>query len=169
METQPPTHSWLARFIASTAILATAFVGLIITNFAQKGVWEYWRIAIPAVAILTVILSLYTRKVTNKELLTTLYQEILHWIGLVIAVYLVSLYIRMGILGRFEANLIILTLLSLTVFLAGVYTDSSFLATGIFLGGFTAATAFFAQYLYSILIPLACLGILGLYFIVRRK
>jgi hypothetical protein len=65
----------------------------------------------------------------------------------------------MGVLSRSLAGLFALTLLSLAVFIAGIYIETTFLLVGIVLGVFAALVAITVKYLYAFSIPVLIIGI----------
>ncbi|MBP9841535.1 MAG: hypothetical protein KBC64_03810 [Simkaniaceae bacterium] len=146
-------HPWKARFSVAFIMIILAFVGLIVTDIHRDRAWEYWRLMAVVFAALCIGLSVYLRK---KQAISavSIWHEIVHWGGLGAAIYLVSFLVGLGIMGRFEAALMVLTLLALTTFLAGVYTEISFVMIGILLGCFVAGIAYIEEYLYGILLPL---------------
>ncbi len=128
MEEKTISQAWKARSITGCLLLILAFIGLIITDVRHDGGWFYWRLLIPVYAIASLWLSWYLRKKNHGLGLKLIWQELLHWLGLVLAVLLLSSLVNIGIIGRFEAGLIILIMLALTTFLAGIYTEYSFMA-----------------------------------------
>lgn len=158
-----PKHPWKARFIIGIIMVILSFVGLVITDIWKTGAWNYWRFTAPVYAAMCMWLSWYLRKKQHSISFIKLWHEIVHWIALILAVFLFSLFTEMGIMGRFEAGLAILTLLALTIFLGGLYIEPSFLIIGILLGFFAAGAAFMAAYLYSVMLPVA-LGCIALIF-----
>ncbi len=164
-----PKHPWWARTIALLLMLLLSFIGLIIADLETGGAWTYWRIMVPLFALLGLVLSWYLRKTSHWITFTTFWHEIVHWLGLIAAVYLVSIYVDIGLIGRFQAALIVMTLLALTLFLGGLYIEISFLPLGLLIGVFAAGAAILTEYIYTIMLPLTIgVGIL-LYFIVHRK
>ena len=99
----------------------------------------------------------------------TIWHEILHWAGLTLSVFLISKFVSIGIMGRFEAGLMVLSMLALTTFLAGIYIEVSFVFIGILLGLSAYSIAFLDQYLYVIMMPLLALGAIVIFFLVYRK
>lgn len=156
-----PSHPWRARFIVSLIMIVISFVGLVVTDIWRSGAWNYWRIASPIFALLSIGLSWYLRKKEHSISLMKLWHEILHWVTLILAVFLFSVYTDMGIMGRFESGLAILTLLATTIFLAGIYFEYTFLVIGVLLGFFAFSAAFLTTYIYTIMLPVA-LGALAL-------
>ena len=140
-------------------MLTLAFVGLIFTDVRSSGAWNYWRAAVPCYALMALWLSWYLRRKDHSLSPVTLWHELLHWIGLVAAVFLISFYVEQGILGRFEAALATLTLISFAVFAAGVYIETTFLFIGIILGLFGAIVAFLEEYLYALSLPVILVGL----------
>ena len=162
-------HPWRARMMVGLFMLILAFVGLIITDTSKEGAWEYWRAMTPVYALLSIGLSLHLRKNTEISLKTEVWQEILHWLGLIGAVYLISAFVNMGLIGRFEAGLVILVLLSLATFLAGIYHDFIFFIVGSLLAAFSLGAAFLNEYLWSIMLPITLIAAVIMAYLVYRN
>ena len=152
-----PSHPWKARSIVGISIMILAFIGLIITSvWNQQGLY-YWLCLTPLLALSCIWLSWYLRSKNHRFTTITLWHEILHWAGMIAAVWLIWQFVRMGVLGRFEAGLIIVVLLALTTFIAGIYIDWSYVIVGFALGLCAAAGAFAQEYLYYFMIPVLLL------------
>ncbi len=164
-----PSHPWKARFVIGLIMVCLSFIGLVVTDIWKDGAWNYWRFASLVYAAMCMWLSWYLRKKQHSISFSKLWHEIIHWIALILAVFLFSLYTEMGIMGRFEAGLAILTLLALTIFLGGIYIEPSFLIIGILLGFFAAGAAFMATYLYTVMLPVALGAILLIFWLAFRK
>lgn len=149
-------------------MLLIGFIGLIITSANKQGGWDYWRWTAVAYALLSISMNWHLKKIGWKKELFTIWQEILHWSGLLLSIWLISFIVRIGQQDRFEASLEVLILLALTTYLAGVYIETSFIPIGLLLGLFAAGLALFDEYLYAILIPLTILGILYMVWESRR-
>lgn len=149
-----PKHPWGARLAVSISMLILAFLGLVFTDVKTTGAWDYWKWMVPIYAILSLWLSWYVKRQTQTISPVTLWHELLHWIGLFLAVLLVSFFVHLGIIGRFTAGIFDMTLIALAVFLAGIYIETTFIFVGIVLGIFAFLTAFIVQYLYAFLIPI---------------
>ena len=149
----PPKHPWGVRLTVAFIMLALAFLGMVVTDVKLTGGFDYWKWVIPVYAVLALWLSWYVRRRESALRPVTLGHELLHWIGLVAAVFLVSTFFRLGLISRFIAGLFDLTLLSLAVFLAGVYIETTFFFIGIALGLFAFVAAAFIETLYALIIP----------------
>lgn len=154
-------HPWIARIAVALTMIVLSFIGLIITDIRQESGWLYWRFITPLLAVLALWLSWYLKKEKHPLYPLSLWHEILHWTGLLASVLLLSFFVHIGVMGRLEAALATLTLLSQAVFLAGIYIERTFLYIGIILGLFTLAVAFLEEYLYAIAIPIFVLAFLG--------
>lgn len=144
-----PLHPWMARLIVCAIMLVLSFVGLVFTNVKASGAWNFWCWTAPVYALSAIWLSWYLRRRTESRSLLTVWYELLHWVGYITFLFLTSLFVKQGLVGRFEAALFALTLTSFSTFLAGVYIETTFLFIGILLGGFAALVAFVEEYFYA--------------------
>lgn len=161
-------HHWKMRLFIGLIMLGLSFIGLIISDVRANGSWDYWRWMVPVFAILCLFLSWYLRHKKRIMSVTTIWHELVQWFGLALAVYLVSVFVNIGLMGRFEAGLIVLTLLSLNIFITGIYVESTFFFIGILLGLFALAAAVLAAYIYTIMLPIT-VGVAILLIWVARK
>ncbi len=164
-----PHHSFRARFYSGLFLFFLSFVGVILTEVYHDGGFTYWRYVIPIFALVGLFLSWYLRHKKESYSIALIWHELLHWAGLLFSVYLVAELLHIGILSRFAASLVLLTMLALTLFLAGIYIEYTFGILGLVMGGFVITLAFLAEYFYLILIPLLLLGIALLFFLSRKK
>lgn len=165
-----PRHPWIARLSTALAMLALAFIGLIFTQIgAAGGGWNYWRWTAVLYALLALWLSWYLRRKKESLSPVTLWHEALHWVGLIGAVFLVSFFLKQGLLSRLSSSLVTTTLFALAVFIAGVYIELSFLFIGILLALFAAVIAFLQEYLYALAVPLILLIIAIVVILLWRK
>jgi hypothetical protein len=170
LQTKPfGSHPWKTRFIIGLLIILISFVGLVVSSFSQNAAWDYWRIAAIVFAVLSLFLSWYVKKASHLFTWKKLFQELLHWVALLLGVFLFSLFVDAGMMGKFEAGISILTILAITLFIAGVYIDTSFFLSGIALGLFSAGSAYLAFYLYKVMLPIAVLAIILLFLLVYFK
>ena len=153
------SHPWEAKIAVAILMLALAFLGMITTDIHSTGGWDYWRWVVPVYALLALWLSWYVKRKTQVLSPITLWHELFHWAGVILAVFLVTCFVNLGSLSRFNAGLFDLTLLALGIFLAGVYIESTFILIGLILGLFAYMAAFVAQYLYAFLIPIFVAGV----------
>lgn len=161
-------HPFKARLIVGIIMLIFAFLGVIVTDVWKDGSLNYWRVMSPVFAILSLWLSWYVRKHRKSLSSTTIWHEAAQWIGLIGAVYLVSAFVHIGLVSRFQASLQVLVMLALTVFVNGIYTEHSFIIIGLLLGLLAAVIALVNQYLFVIMVPLILIGIGVVFWLIHR-
>lgn len=148
------SNLWKARFIVGLIMLGLAFLGMVITDIRETGGWDYWKWAVPIYAILALWLSWYVKSTNETFSLNDLWRELALWGGLFISIFFVSYLVNIGTISRFVAGIFHLILLSLAVFIAGIYIERIFIVIGFVLGIFAVLTALLVQYLYSIILPI---------------
>lgn len=169
MEEEKKTqHHWKARFFVALIMLALAFAGLIFSDIRKDGAWTYWRSMTIVYAVLCLWLSWYLRRKKQSLSLVKIYHELMHWAGLILGVFMVSVFVNNGILNRFAASLVVITLLALTTFLAGVYIEITFIPIGILLGFFALGSSLIAEYIYTIVMPVGLVVIVGILWVLYR-
>lgn len=166
----PPHHpAWKIRFSIGLVMLVLAFLGMIITDIKLEWAWGYWQVIVPVYAALSIVLSFYLRHMKLRTAVVTIWCEVLHWGGLIGAVFLIAFLVKIGFVSRFQAGVEVLVLLALATFLAGVYFEPVFMLVGLILGLLVMAVALVTQNVYLVLIPLALIALVALVLISRRK
>ena len=160
---------WKARLFVCIAMLTLAFIGLLVMDLHPKGYWVYSRIMASLYALLSLWLFWYLNRGEHKVHGSTIWHQMLHWLGLLLAVYLTSIFVSTGVMGSMQAGLVTLTLLALTTFLAGVYTDVFFILIGITLAIFAAGAALIEAYLSALMIPVILIAALVIYIMLHRE
>ena len=156
---QKNLHPWKSRFVVGTLIISLAFIGLVLTDLWQKTSWIYWRAAAVSSAVLCIWLSWHLRNQFHSFSFTSLLRELFLWLAFVASVFLLSLFVKVGVMGTFAAELSIMTMLAFTMLIAGIYIEPSLLVTGIVLALFALGAAYLHLYLYTILLPVAIVSI----------
>jgi len=160
---------WKARLVVCGIMLVLAIIGLIIMNIHQNTYWMYSRIMAVIYGLLSIWLFWYLNRGEHKVHTSTIWHQILHWIGLIIAMYITSTFVNSGVVSSIQAGLFTLTLLALTVFLAGVYTDSAFMLIGIVLGIFAIGASLVEAYLSIIMIPVIIIAAIAIFFLIHHQ
>ena len=169
MSSELARHRWKARLFVSLAMLTLAFVGLIIMDLHPRGYWIFSQIMAGCYATLSLWLFWYLHRGEHKVHGSTIWHQLLHWLGLLLTVYITSIFVSTGVMASLQAGLMTLTLLALTVFLTGVYTDTSFILIGITLAIFAAGAALIQAYLSALMIPVILLSALVIYIMLHRE
>ena len=150
-------------------MLVLAFIGLILMNIHSRAYWFYSEIMAVLYAVLTLGLFWYLNRGQHKSVRSTLWHQLLHWSGLIGAIYIITIFVNTGIVGATQAGLITLLLIALTVFLCGVYSDPAFLLVGVVLAIFAGAAVMISTYLSIIMLPVVLLAAILIYFITRHQ
>lgn len=158
-----------ARVITLVFFIVCSLIGLIFSDVARAGSWNYWRVMVPIFAIAGLGLTLYLRKVQKETAIKTIWHELLQWLGLIGVIFILSVYVSMGIIGRFEAGLFVLTILAFNLFVLGIYIEITFLFIGLILALISMGAGVFAEYLYTIIIPLSILVLVVFFFYVKNR
>lgn len=151
-----------ARLIVAMILLLTSAFGVLITDFFPKAAWTFWVYAIPIYAVICIVMSWIVSRHHSVSAIVV-WHEILHWVGLLCAVYIVSLIVGSGIVSYLIGGMYILLLLALAMFLAGVHFDSMYMIIGIILGIFAVIETLLVKYLTFILIPVIIIAGILLY------
>jgi hypothetical protein len=165
----PMQHPWRWRLIVGGLMFLLAFIGVGLTVIEKERSWDYWRLLSILFAALSLGLSAYLKHYKWQASLVTVWHEIFHWLGLVLAIGILSNMVYLGLLSPFVASLQALVLLSLATFLAGVYIEKTFLFIGGLLGCFALVLSYISLYTYLLFIPIALMFVLGFYFFIRKK
>lgn len=155
-------HRWQAKFIVGFITIMGCFVGLILSHVGTFNVWNYWRIAIGIFTLLSLGLCIYSRN-NPKPRSFSLWQELLLWLGVYLSGAIFSLFVHAQVFSSFQASLALLTCLSITLLIAGIMIEPSFIFTGLSLALFAAGSAYLKTYLYKALLPAALVFIMGLF------
>jgi len=152
-------YPWKARFVIGTLLISLAFIGLVLTDLWQKHAWLYWRATSVVSALLCIWLSWHLRRRSHSFSFTSLVRELFLWAAFVAAVFLLAFFVKIGVMGKFAAELSIITLLAFTLLIAGIYIEPSLLLTGFVLALFAVGASYLHIYLYTILLPIALVSI----------
>jgi len=169
-EVAPKKHHHLrVKLIIGLIILGLAFIGLTLSHIRPNYGWIYWNLTIPIFALLCLFLSWYLRHKSCILPHKTIWHEIVQWVGLSLAVGLIFTFVHLDWMKRFEAGWIILTLLSLNIFITGIYVELTFLIIGIVLGLFTLGAALLIQHLYTIMLPITIVMVILLVWVAKKR
>lgn len=149
----PSTKRWKARVIVSLIMLILAFITLLVMKIHPSAYWLFNCIMAGIDAILCVWLVWYVKRHGSKTIIGNLWHMILHWIGFIAVIYLITVFIHHGIISELDAGLYTLVVLAFTLYLAGVYTDTIFILIGIALALMAAGAILLKAYLWLVMIP----------------
>jgi hypothetical protein len=118
--------SWLHRFLGIyemviLGLIALSIVGIGITDFSPADSYKYWVAMVPIFGGACLILEWSRARGKGAKWTAMLRTQLLHWIGLLVAVRLVFEMLHKGRLDNENTGLVILLLLALSTFIAGIH------------------------------------------------
>lgn len=129
-------------------LVVLSLIGVGITDFSPAHSYWYWFAMAPVFACACLIIEWSHVRSEGKNWLSILRSQLLTWFGLLIAVQLVFLLLRAGRLTYESTGLVLLLLLALTTFIAGISLGYQLCLLGAFLGVTLLVVAYLEQYVW---------------------
>ena len=146
---------WKSRLAMALIMLALTFIGVIILwvePITAKASWYYWLAMAVIFAIMNICYNIYIKYKDLSQTGRTIWQDILVWIGLLIAFLVLHIIIHEGIIGRLEGGIVIINTLALGVFASGAIMDPIFILVGVTMFIFALAMALLTKYMAVIIV-----------------
>ncbi len=160
-------NPWKARLAIGLVMLGLALISLVILQIHASIYWIFCWIMAVLDAFLCVGLVIALKKHVSYK--SGVIRQIWHWLGLMTVMYLLALLVDRGTVSQTEAGLFALMLLSLTLYLAGLYTDVIFVVIGVTLGLMAAGMVLIQAYLLLVMIPVFVMVALFIIVITNRQ
>lgn len=151
------------RLIVGMTMLGLSVVGLGVTNFFKAHAWGYWLVMVPVFGILCLVSRWMLHPEEGRPSWSRIGLAALHWVGLLVAIYLVLVFVDMGFLSAENAAPMVLMMLALTTYLAGLHIDWTFVLVGACLAVFAYVTVWAEEYLFVLLLPVAIVAAIMVY------
>jgi len=126
------------------------FVGFALVDFRDAWVPMYWSIAGPTGFLASAILGWRCARRTGQLTAAVGRRHMLHWGGMLAAIFLASLMPISGLLSQDALGPAILLILALGHFEAGVHLDRTFLWVGLMMGAGYVFVVFVAAYAWTV-------------------
>jgi len=150
-------------------LIVLSTVGIAITNFSPFKSFYFWVAMVPVFGLTSLYIGWSKARKRGEGISRIIWVQVLHWIGLLAAIGLI--YLLYSTTGRIDNNqLALLTLLSLALatFLAGVHFEWRFMVVGVILGAAVAGAALIEQVIWMIIIPIAAMLVLAIFWWKRK-
>ncbi len=129
-----PRFAGLIREAPYLLLIVLSLVGIALTSVSTKPTTTYWIVLTPIAALICVAAG-WRNYPSNAERLRMIASQALHWVAFLLAMILITISDVHGMLNFDATALVLLTLLALGVFTAGLSLGSWKLGlTGAFLG-----------------------------------
>ena len=160
---------WKARLLVTYIMLTFGFSAFLILNFNHRSLWFFSQIVAGVFGLTSIGLHWYIRRSDHIVSTSSVWHQVLHWIGLGMMIYIISIFISTGFITSTQAGVLCLAMLSLSVFIAGVYTDPALLLVGITLAIYTASSTLFPNHLVLKLIPVTLIAAFCLFLLIHQQ
>ena len=145
---------------ATIVILVTlAAIGIGVTSVSQKHGYNYWLAMAPIFGVVNIFTSWTRARDAGQNVGSILLAQTLHWLGAVLAIYVIFLLFRMNWLSDQESGVLALLVLALASFLSGVHTDWHFCIVGLVLGAIVAGAVLVQEFLWMLAVPIGVVAL----------
>ena len=145
-----------------------AIVGIGITDFSPQLSHWYWLAMVVVVGIACIVMEWSRARKKGLGVGAILKNEILIWLSVVLAVNLVYFLLHSGRLDSENTGLVILLILALATFLAGLRLGWRLCILGALLGGALIMATYLEEFLWIVLIVVLATAA-AVYFMARYK
>jgi hypothetical protein len=149
-------------------LLFLSILGVAITDASERMSHWYWLAMVPVFFGACLYLEWQTSLESGVPAKTILLKQIQHWLGLLVGILLTFFLREIGSLDNQTTGLILLLLLALTTFLAGVTMGWLFRLMGIFLALCLILVVYMEHYL-GLIIGISVLMLILYRFLVRPQ
>lgn len=154
--------SVLHQLLIVGALGVLIMVGLFLANYSPQAADWYWSLMFPIFGLVCLGHQLAAGKTHGMSAWQVPLQQALHWLGPIVAVRIIFLQLARGQMAADSVALMILLVLAVTAYLAGIHFDRSFVWVSIILTVAALAGTEVETYLWLIVV----LGVLLLALIV---
>jgi hypothetical protein len=157
------TQEWIV-----IVLIAFSIIGVGVTDFAPAASHWYWLTMVPFFGAACIFIEWQRAKEKGLTPGSIIRNQVFIWIGLIIAVQLVYLLLHAGRLDNENTGLIILLLLSLTVFGSGIYLGWRLCLIGACLALALVMATYLEEFVWLFMIVLA-VGAVAYYFSIKFR
>lgn len=143
-------------------------VGVAINNYSPATAFRYWLWMAPVFGVVSTVAAWSRAQRHGQPIGRIVPTQVLHWLGVVAAVYLIYLLHSTGRMANEAAGSAVLIVLALAAFLAGIYADWRLSVLGVVLGVAAAAFAVLEQIVWLVVLPAMVIGLVALALYMRR-
>ncbi|MGD9763800.1 MAG: hypothetical protein AB7V27_08820 [Candidatus Binatia bacterium] len=143
-------------------------IGVALTDYSPPLAFRYWLWMAPVFGVVSAIAAWSRAQRRGEPVGRILPTQVLHWLAVIGAVYLIYLLHSTGRMTNEAAGSAVLIVLALAAFLAGIYADWRLSVLGLVLGVAAAAFAVLEQVVWIVVMPALVIGIVVLVVYMRR-
>ena len=168
----PVVSSTLRRHVEELVLIVLVVlsgIGVAVNNYSPTSALRYWLWMAPTFGVVSVVAAWWRAGRRGESAVTAVQRQVLHWAGVVAAVYLIYLLQRTGRLANEAAGLAALIIIALASFLAGVHSDWRLMLLGTVLGVTVAGFAIIERIIWFIALPAMLIMVAATVIYMRRS
>jgi len=169
----PPAGGGVARRhleeIVLVALVVLSGVGVAINDYNPASAFRYWLWMTPLFGVISIVAAWARARRRNEAVSRVVQTQVMHWLGVGGAVYLVYLLQSTGRMENEAAGLAALIVLALASFLAGVHSDWRLSLVGVVLAVTVVGFAILEQIIWVVVIPVMGLAVVALLIYMRTR
>lgn len=168
----PPPPGTFRRHIEEfilIGLVVLSAIGVAVNDASPQSAFRYWLWMAPTFGITSIAAAWWRAQRNNESVALAVQRQLLHWIGVIGAVYLIYLLQSTGRMENEAAGLAALIVIALASFLAGVHSDWRLLVLGAVLGLTVVGFAVLEQIIWIVVIPALLILIIGLIVYMRSR
>jgi hypothetical protein len=154
--------------IIFVALTGLSLIGVGITDFSPAHSYWYWFAMAPIFAAASLVSEWARARGTGQRAVRILRTQLLTWLGLLVAIHIVFFLLHAGRMNYENTGLVILLLLALTTFNAGIHLGYHWCLLGAFLGLTLLLVAYLEEYVW-VVVFLVVLAAVATLFVAKRK
>ena len=144
-----------------------AVIGVGISHFNPERSYQYWLALVPIFGVACLSLEWSRLRDKGKGFWSTIKEQFIHWFSVVVSVFLIYLLFDAQLLNNQNLSLVVLLVLGLATFLAGIQLGWRLYLLGAFLWLILLMSAYLTNYLW--LLILGGTLILAVYIYIRIR
>ena len=133
-------------------LMLLAIVGVGITYLAPDKMYPYWLIMVPVFGCACIVLEWSRARDKGLSWWAIIKDQLLHWFGVLVAIYLVYQLRKTEVLSNANSTLVILLILSLATYLAGIHLGWRLYVIGVFLCAIFILATFLKAYMWVLIV-----------------
>lgn len=151
-------------------LVVLSAIGIAINDYSPPTAFRYWVWMAPTFGVVSIVAAWSRAQRHGTSVAVALQQQVLHWLAVVGAVFLVYKLQSTGRMTNEAAGLTAVTILALASLLSGVYSDWRMMLVGIALGFTVFTFALLEEYfIWVVVFPGLLLIIVGVILYARRS
>jgi len=171
--TAPPPSTGISRhhveeFILIALVVLSA-IGVAINDYSPKSAFRYWLWMAPTFGVTSIAAAWWRAQRRGDSVATAVQRQMLHWAGVVCAVYLIYLLQSTGRMENEAAGLAALIVIALASFLAGVHSDWRLIVLGLVLGVTVVGFAVLEQIIWVVALPSLLILLISVVWYIRAR